>query len=150
MTRVLSALVALLLLAVPQAALAQTNAPPGNSAIDEYLETIPSAAGNEVPPKPGATSKRHVLTPAQRRRLERLGPDGKALADIVDATSPPPAKHREQIDLDAKGRSPVSAVIDAVVGGDGGAGMGIFLPIILLASLLGAIVLAVLRRRSAS
>ncbi|MEA2138111.1 MAG: hypothetical protein QOG56_1261, partial [Solirubrobacteraceae bacterium] len=42
MARVLSALVVLLLIAAPCTAIArapQTNAPPGNSAIDEYLET---------------------------------------------------------------------------------------------------------------
>ena len=57
MTRVLSALVALVLLAMPSAAMAQggqTNAPPGNSAIDEYLETVPGASGNRAPKAPGS------------------------------------------------------------------------------------------------
>lgn len=152
MTRALTMLVALVLLAAPAVAPAQqplTNAPPGNSAIDEYLETVPGATGNQVPRRPGTGG--HVLTPAQRKRLEALGPDGKALADVVDATAPPPAKPGQKIDLDdAKGRSPVSAVIEAATGSNGGAGMGVFLPIILLASLVGTIVLVVLRRRSAS
>ena len=57
MTRVLSTLVALALIAMPSAAIAQktqTNAPPGNSAIDEYLETVPGATGNQRPRAPGA------------------------------------------------------------------------------------------------
>jgi hypothetical protein len=156
MTRALSALVALLLLAAPAAAAAArtqqgpTNAPPGNSAIDEYLETVPSATGNEVPRKPGSKGG-SVLTPAQRARLEKLGPDGKVLADAVDATAPPAAKPgAKKLDLDnAQGRSPISAIFEAAVGGDG-AGMGFMLPVILLASLLGVIVLVLLRRRSVS
>jgi Spy/CpxP family protein refolding chaperone len=154
MTRLLSALVALALLtALPVAATAQapqTNAPPGNSAIDEYLETVPSATGNQRPRQPGTGGGASVLTPAQRAKLERLGPDGKALADAVDATAPPAAKPGETIDSGSdKGRSPISAVFDAVTGSDGG-GMGFMLPVILLASLLGVIALVVMRRRSVS
>jgi len=153
MTRALTLLVALVLLAGPAAASAQappTNAPPGNSAIDEYLETVPGATGDQVPRRPGAGGK-PVLTPAQRKRLEALGPDGKALADAVDATAPPAAKPARKIDLDdVKGRSPITAVFEAATGSDGGEGMGIVLPIILLGSLLGTIALVVLRRRSAS
>jgi len=153
MTRVLPALVALVLLALPCAAVAQqgpTNAPPGNSAIDEYLETVPSATGNQRPRAPGSGNEESsVLTAKQRARLEQLGPDGKALVAAIDATAPPPAKPGQKLDLDSgEGRSPIGAVLDAATGSDGG--MGIFLPLILLASLLGTIVLVVLRRRSAS
>ena len=152
MPRLLLALVALVALALPVTpAAAQTNAPPGNSAIDEYLETVPSATGNEVPRKPGSKPGPSVLTPAQRAKLEKLGPDGKALVVAVEATAPPAAsKPAEKLDLDgAQGRSPISAVLDAAVGQDSGAGMGFMLPVILLASLLGTIALVVLRRRSA-
>lgn len=149
MTRALPALVALLLLALPATAPAQTNAPPGNSAIDQYLETVPGATGNQVPRKPG-TGKR-ILTPEQRAELERLGPDGKILADAIEATAPPAPESRQRIDVDGvEGRSPVEAILDAVAGGDGGEGMGIFLPLILLGSLIGVIVLVLLRRRSPS
>ena len=153
MPRVLSALVALVLLATPAAAAAQapqTNAPPGNSAIDEYLETVPSASGNRVP-KPPASGEA-TLSAAERARLERLGPDGKALADAVDSTSAPAAapKRDGATPVSGQGRSPLSEVFDAAVGRDGGGGMGVLLPVILLASLLGVVALAVLRRRSAS
>jgi hypothetical protein len=153
MTRLLSALV-VLVLALPAGATAQsqqTNAPPGNSAIDEYLETVPSATGNQRPGAAGpAGSGGGGLTPAQRAKLDRLGPDGKALANAVDATAPPTAtKTSRQIDSE-NGRSPISAVFDAATGSNGGGGMGIVLPIILLASLLGVIALVVLRRRSVS
>lgn len=152
MTRLLSAVVALALLAVPPGAAAQTNAPPGNSAIDEYLETVPGATGNQRPRQPGTGGEGTILTPAERKRLEALGPDGKALADAVDATAPAPAaKPGRKIDIDAaQGRSPIIAVFEAATGQDGGGGMGFMLPVILLASLLGVIALVVLRRRSAS
>jgi len=155
MTRALSLLVALALLAVPSAAIAQqpqTNAPPGNSAIDEYLETVPGATGNRRPTPPGSGGGAATLPPAERARLERLGPDGKALADVVDATSPPRAASQKRTvePTVAEGRSPVGEVFDAITGNDDGGGMGALLPAILLASLLGVIALVVMRRRSAS
>src|SRR5215207_873445 len=157
MTRLLPALVALALLAVPAAATAQapkTNAPPGNSAIDEYLETVPGASGNQRPRTPatgGGAAAKPALSQAERARLERLGPDGRALADAVDATAPPKASRKAtETPLAGDGRSPLSEVLDAATGDDGGGGMGVLLPTILLATVLGAIALVVLRRRSAS
>lgn len=155
MRLLLLALVVVVLLSGPAAALAQTaqtNAPPGNSAIDEYLETVPGATGNERP-STGAGSTTSVLTAAQRARLDRLGPDGRTLAAAVDATAPPRAAlHPSTAEPPAvTGRSPLAEVLDAATGsgGDGG-GMGAVLPAILLASLLGVIALVVLRRRSVS
>ncbi|HEV7806846.1 MAG TPA: hypothetical protein VGO80_13565 [Solirubrobacteraceae bacterium] len=154
----LSVLVVLVLIALPSAAVArspQANAPPGNSAIDEYLETVPGATGNQRPRAPGAAST-PALTRAQRARLERLGPDGRTLADAVDATAPAApasgAKPRKPLhDAPvAEGRSPLSAIADAATGRDGGAGMGVVLPAILIATLLGVIALVVARRRSVS
>jgi len=140
-------LVALALLATPPAALAQ-NAPPGNSAIDEYLEPVPNATGHGRA-RTGESKGDGVLTPAQRAELERLGPDGKALADAVEATSTVGPKERTgaSAPLTAEGRSPLGEVLDAATGDDGGGGMGAVLPAILLAALLGAIAMAVARRR---
>jgi hypothetical protein len=150
MPRALSALVVLMLILAPSAAIARpsTNAPPGNSAIDEYLETVPGATGDQRPGAPGAGGG--VLTPAQRKRLERMGPDGKTLADAVDATAPATSRKAMRVPPAVKGRSPLSAVVDAAAGRDGGAGMGVVLPTILIASLLGVIALVVLRWRSVS
>ncbi|MDX6682870.1 MAG: hypothetical protein QOG94_2909 [Solirubrobacteraceae bacterium] len=156
MARVLSALVVLLLIATPCTAIArapQTNAPPGNSAIDEYLETVPGATGNQRPRQPGAAggSSNATLTPTQRARLERLGADGKTLADAVDATAPAAASRTSTpLPLTAGGGSPLSEVLDVAAGRDGGAGMGALLPAILVATLVGVIALVVVRRRSVS
>lgn len=157
MTSLLSLLVALLLLlTVPGAAVAQTpntNAPSGNSAIDEYLETVPGASGNHKPRRPAAgdDSGAGALTPAQRARLEQSGADGKALADVVDASAPAratPKQNSTPAPISTQGRSPVREVVVAATG-QGGGGMGTVLPAILLASLLGAIALVLMRRRSA-
>lgn len=151
MTRALIALVALAI-AVPatgQAQAPQTNAPPGNSAIDEYLETVPGATGN-TRPRPRGQGGGTVLSDAERARLERLGPDGKALADAVEATSPPKRATAQPDALEGTGRSPARATLDAIGGDDGGGGMGLVLPAILVGALLAAITLVLLRRRASS
>jgi hypothetical protein len=155
MTRALVALVALAL-ALPASAAAQapqTNAPPGNSAIDEYLETVPGATGNNRPVPPGQKGGGGGLTAAQRARLQRLGPDGKTLAAAVDSTSssPPGGKTKHEIAAPKNdGRSPLGEVLNAFTGSDGGIGMGAVLPAILIAALLAAVVAVLLRRRATS
>jgi hypothetical protein len=158
MARLITALLALALLAPAGAAAQspQTNAPPGNSAIDEYLETVPTAGGDATPRPPGAaTGGEQVLTQAQRAALERQGPDGKALADVVDATAPSrgavKGTHAQAEPVASgshdSGRSPLTSTVSAAFGADDGRGLGVGLPLILLSSLLGVIALAVLRRR---
>ncbi len=157
MTRAIVALVALAL-ALPAAAVAQdspTNAPPGNSAIDEYLETVPGASGNKRPREPGQGGGGSALTPAQRAQLESRGPEGKTLADAVDGTSSEASGNdkgttNESATLKSEGRSPTGKVLGTVSGSDGGAGMGVILPAILIAALLAAIAFVALRRRRAS
>ena len=138
---------------------AQTNAPPGNSAIDEYLEVVPSAGGTtSARPRAGGSGE---LTAAQRARLERRGRDGKALADVVDATAserapartkqpePKPREH-PQAPSSPVGSAPAGEVLGAVAGSDRGIGIGIVLPAILIGSLLAAVVIVALRRRASS
>jgi len=57
--------------AVPSAASAQAQAPPGSSAIDQYRENIPAGAGDRGP------SRR------QSRALEREGEDGRQLVRVL-------------------------------------------------------------------
>jgi hypothetical protein len=161
MTRALVALVALAL-AVPAASLAQappTNAPPGNAAIDEYLETVPGASG-DARPQQDAPNDGSGLTTTERARLEQAGTDGKLLADAVDATAPGRASddrrrgERERPnhgtgELETAGRAPLGEVLGTVTGGDRGDGMGVALPAILLGVLLAALLLVLLRRRAA-
>ena len=138
----------------------QTNAPPGNSAIDEYLETVPGTTGDSQPRPPGQAPS-GVLTPEQREQLNQLGADGRAVQRVVDATAPAPgrraagegqaavaAKHAES-DLppgDDKSRSALNATIAAALGPNDGGGLGILLPVILVASLVGTVALSIRRR----
>lgn len=150
-------------LVLPSAAEAQqTTAPPGNSGIDQYVETVPGATGNRRPErKPGGT---RGLTGETRRALEAQGEDGARAADLAAASAPEtpassPAKGgggkasgpdaaTPLVRAEGSSRSPVEAVVEAVAGGGGESGMGPILPILLalmLASMIGA---ALLRRRS--
>src|SRR3954451_23629522 len=63
-----------------------TIAPPGASGVDEYLETVPTDAGNQ--PLNGRKPSGHALTRKQVAALARLGPDGKAAAVLADSTGP--------------------------------------------------------------
>ena len=154
MTRATIALVLLAFAwpAMAQAQAPQTNAPPGNSAVDEYLETVPGASGNQRPRTPAqGGGSGGVLTPAQRARLERLGADGKTLADAVEATAPAKQTADDKLELDGNGGSPARELLDAVAGDDGGGGgMGVILPAIMIAALLAAIMFVLLRRRASS
>jgi len=138
-------------LALPTVASAQrdTNAAPGNSALDQYLETVPGASGDK---RPGPAGKR--LTPSGRRSLERRGRDGRALAEIVDATT-----ERERVTtkrkrpttalVAAEGRSPLRGAADAATGAGGSGGLGILLPLLLGAITLVILATVILRRRAA-
>lgn len=142
---------ALALAGSAQAQAPQTNAPPGNSAIDEYVETVPGASGNARPRPPAQGGAAGVLTAAERARLERLGPDGKALAGAVEATAPTTKRNESEPELlEGTGRSPGRELLGAVGGDDGGSGMGVVLPAILIAALLTATTLVLLRRRASS
>ena len=148
-----------LLLAAPAAAAAKapphTNAPPGNSAIDEYLETVPGAGGDTRPRPPRGRGEQggSSLSPAQRAELRAHGAEGEILSRVVDATSPPetdPASAPAPAPVSARapvtphaasaGRSPVAATLTAATGSDAGSSLGPLLAAILLVSLLAAVV----------
>jgi hypothetical protein len=77
------------LLVQPASAPARTTVlvPPGDSAASQYVETVPTDRGGA---QPGTGTQPNVLTPSQSHRLAALGPDGRTLAAVVEATSPPP------------------------------------------------------------
>lgn len=151
-----------------------TVAPPGASGITQYLEVVPSAAG-PTPPGPVASDGHgSALTDGQRRQLDGLGPDGRKLAAVVDATAPqspgpsgasPPATAAGRAGSQAgggpevaggsgtaaklppqTGGSPASLILDAV-GGREGAGFGALLPVFMLTSALVAAAYGLWRRR---
>ncbi len=63
-------------------------APPGNSAVSQYLEVVPTAGGSE-PPRSGGAGHTPTLSPGQRHVLSRYGDEGRTLIAIVAATAPP-------------------------------------------------------------
>ena len=154
-----------LALALPAAAGAQeTNAPPGNSGIDEYLETVPSASGNRPAPPGGGprTGQGAGRLPAVvEDALRDRGGDGRAVADLVrSAGDDRRGRPRDEIAgakpsgpvAEPHGDSPLSSVVRAVGGQDGSGGMGAALPAILLGALaaLAAVVVVRLGRRGSA
>ncbi len=144
------ALVAALCLPPLASAQAETVAPPGNSALDEYLQTVPGSSGDKRPGAPRAT-----LAPAARRRLERRGANGRALAAIVDGTSerqasrPGASARRSTVVVPGVvGSTPPRAVARAATGDVAGDGLGIVLPGVLLASAFAMTAVVIRRRRS--
>jgi hypothetical protein len=153
---------ALALLAPAAASAQETNAPPGNSGIDEYLETVPSASGNR--PTGRILSGRPGTRPTPERAARALrgrGRDAQAPERLVRETAPRQASRGRARGgrtgatepPGAGGDSPLRSVARAVTGDGGGGGMGAALLAILLGALAAATGLAairVVRRRSAS
>jgi hypothetical protein len=168
-----------LFLALPAAAGAKgggtkTLAPPGNSAVNQYVETVPTAKGgrptNTIQPHGGRSGG--AIPPGTARSLSSLGSDGTGAASFAESTAPGAARtnvsHRSRghhghshsqgagpggpsggSGGNSGGGSPASAVIKTLTGSGGGGGLGVLLPIILAAvAVLGA-GLAVSRRRTA-
>ncbi|MBW8060152.1 MAG: hypothetical protein FVQ78_07435 [Solirubrobacterales bacterium] len=77
--------------ALPSAAIAQPLVPPGNSAVNQYTETFPTAGGNRDAEKgsnKGDRSPAKVLGARNARRLEARGQQGRAAAVLAAATAP--------------------------------------------------------------
>lgn len=139
------ALVVALGLAAPAIA-QQVNAPPGNSAVDEYLETVPEAGGNQPT---NSNNGRTPLPAAARRALERSGPDGQAAADLAERGGADAAPQRQPPATAVTPRAAGSGVVDPLRRAAGGSdeGMGLMLPILLAAGAIGAVMAVLWRRR---
>lgn len=139
-------LLSVLLLAAPAAA-QQVNAPPGNSGVDEYLETVPGATGD----RPSGSTERSRLPPSARDELAREGADGRAAAELAergagtqdDATKATPSEALKRGKADGGGT--VGTLGRAVSGSD--EGMGVWLPLLLLVSAAGALAAVLFQRR---
>jgi hypothetical protein len=146
--------------AAPADALTQV-APPGNSAVQQYLETVPSSGGNR-PYRPGSGPGHHLLSRRAQQALNAAGPDGRAAAALAQATAPAGAAAPQRGHAGgaggaaslagANGSSAATAVGRRLLGSqsDGVGGMGIALPILLAVSLIVATLGGLRRRRSAA
>jgi hypothetical protein len=171
------AIALVLALGVPASAQARvhTIAPPGNAGVGQYLETVPTAGGgqpsNTVHPVTGAvigsggpgnpsggarTAGGDAVSRSTERALAKRGPAGAAAASLAQATAPrrssssTPNTGIPASASTAAGSSPASSVFKSLTGSTGGGGLGPLLPSLLIASVLGAGVLALLRRRRTS
>jgi hypothetical protein len=82
---------AVALLGAVSTAQAQRVVPPGNSAANQYTETFPTTNGDEATADKGGEGDRtpaKVLGPEDSRRLEGLGPEGRAAAALAAETAP--------------------------------------------------------------
>jgi hypothetical protein len=150
----------------------QTLAPPGNSGVSQYLETVPTDSG-QAPPKSGSPGG--ALPKSGQQALSHLGSGGRLLGAVVSQTSqtppaasaPPAAAHPSHRTHPAHriapaptqpaagpddplpgaghGSSPISTVLSASTGA--GSGLGWLVPAIVISAALAA-VLGVLRRRT--
>jgi hypothetical protein len=76
-------------LALPNGALAAKCAPPGNSGVDEYAETVPGVSCSHPSAGPGSGGGHgQNLSPATGRELSAQGPAGAAVARLVSSTAP--------------------------------------------------------------
>lgn len=79
------------LVGAPSTAAAQTVIPPGNSAVNQYTQTFPTAGGNSPTQNRGSRSPAKVLGGRNAQRLDAKGPAGRAAASLAAATAPTPA-----------------------------------------------------------
>lgn len=163
-----------------------TIAPPGNSGVGQYLETLPTAGGGQPtntvhpvggvggsggPRRPGGTggtggtnrtggtggtgsSTGSAISPSTARTLAHEGSTGSAAAALAQATAPNPIRGTSRRVTSAiatsSGSSPATSVLKTLTGSSSGGGLGPLLPLVLIGSLLGAAVLALVRRRRTS
>lgn len=169
-----------LALAVPSLAQARAHkiAPPGNSGVGQYVETVPTADGGQPtntvhPGGVGGSAGRGgtgggagstgggAIANSTQRALAKQGAAGQATAALAEATAPRstrPAAHSGDARPKSSG-SPISAgegsapsasVFKALTGSTSGGGLGPLLPIVLIGSVLAAAVLSLVRRRRPS
>ncbi|MEA2266092.1 MAG: hypothetical protein QOE27_1675 [Solirubrobacteraceae bacterium] len=172
MRRLAASVVCSILLAtasVAGAAARQTLAPPGNSGVDQYFETVPGAGGNVgVRPLPASapTSAAGSGAPGraasgQARALARFGADGRAAAAVAAATRPAGPGRPGSGSGSGPGSGPgprgfapppkptgAASALLTVLGGSDQGGLGIAFPLVLAGALAGAVLVLALRRRS--
>ena len=128
-----------------------TLAPPGNSGVSQYVETIPTHRGQSrarrggepvASPMPGTPGALAVST---RRLLRERGVDGRAVEQLHDQTRAP--TDPEQADEVVRAARGQTAVIGTAV--SRGTGGDLALPLLLVAIAGGGVLLWFGRRRRA-
>jgi hypothetical protein len=157
---------------VDPASAATRSVPPGVSGATQYTETLPGPGGEESTHQigaegrhPGASAK-DKLGEQNAGRLEELGPEGKAAANLaaagVTGSGDGPSAGRRGVGSggekgatdagtgasEPSGSSPVGQLLGEVTGTSGSQGMGALLPLLIAAAALVAVGFLVGRRRT--
>jgi hypothetical protein len=143
---------------------------PGNSEVDQYTETVPGACGHEdtSPASPGGNrgggsdSSAPPAPAATVEQLQSAGPDGAGAAVLVEGDAANGSGHDGGDDNggqqgstttikgtpapESEDGSVLSGLARTVTGSDDSGGLGIVLPLVLAASLVGALAYFVRRR----
>jgi len=82
------ALVLAAALLAPAAATAAAVVPPGNSAVNQYTQTIPTSRGNKEVRQKGHGSPSKTLGHPAAKKLQKQGKDGRAAAELAAAGTP--------------------------------------------------------------
>jgi hypothetical protein len=176
------ALLVAILSAMAGTAAAAHNVPPGVSGANQYTETLPGPGGNSAPGGGGNSAGGGAGTPQSAsqtlgaknaRKLEALGPEGKAAAELATQSSPASSnsksaghkgtKHRapgsngnaessiSTQSSDAAGSSGVQQVLGQITGtgGSDSGGMNWLLPLLIVASVVVAATYLFARHRPA-
>jgi hypothetical protein len=146
-------LVCALLLALASPAAAATT-PPGNSAVDQYTETYPTAQGGEgTGPKQGGDPSR-ALGNQTAQQFAAEGPDGRAAANLAAATAPRagqrPAPAGGSVDSGSDDLPGPLGALEHTLGSSDSDGTSLLLPLILAGTLLAATAYLLARRRRVS
>ena len=177
----LAALVIVLALALPGVAVAKRPgvAPPGNSGVHQYVETLPTANGNRPtstlpsaghqPTGPvvggpeggsgagggsglGGGQATPAIPPGAQRALSAKGPTGRAAARLLQETAAatPPHRQIQAATAGASGASAARSVAGALLGSGSAGGLGPLLPVVLIVAAVVLGAIAILRRRHAN
>ena len=141
---------------LPPVAMAQRVVPPGNSAVNQYTETFPTAGGGAPASDRGERSPAEVLGAGNAGRLEVLGPQGRAAAVLAAATAPSRSVAGKRAASGGgggsrpraggpSGSSGLDEVIGQATGSSSSGQMGLLLPLVIVGAVVGS--LAYLWRR---
>lgn len=132
--------VAVVLLALPCASFAAppASSPPGNSAVNQYTESFPSAGGPRISNAVREHESRppgDALGPENARRLQASGAEGRAVAALAAATAPRRSSPAGRDAALAEGGSPAAAAVAGqALGTSSSSRLGWLLPLIILAT----------------
>jgi len=120
----------------------------GDPWIDQYIEEVPTATGGR--PSHGGNALSPDYSGLSKAEISSLAEAGgqryaAAMAAATPRTSAREAISREQV---AAATPAATAALAETLAGGGDSGLGVLLPIILIGSVFGAIVLAGMRLRS--